>query len=113
MDHLPVFLDLRNRLTVVVGGGAVAARKVEMLLKAGARVRVVAPELDTEIALYRDAGRIEFDGRIYSGRFSIPAHHGNEGRSGPNQTKCWAQLDVPGILGLARGNRESQASGNR
>jgi len=59
MDHLPVFLDLRHRLTVVVGGGAVAARKVEMLLKAGARVRVIAPDLDTEIALHRDAGRIE------------------------------------------------------
>jgi len=59
MDYLPVFLDLRGRLVVVVGGGAVAARKVEMLLKAGARVRVVAPALDTEIALYRDAGRIE------------------------------------------------------
>ena len=40
-----MFLDLRDRLTLVVGGGAVAARKVELLLGAGARVRVVAPEL--------------------------------------------------------------------
>jgi uroporphyrin-III C-methyltransferase/precorrin-2 dehydrogenase/sirohydrochlorin ferrochelatase len=69
MDHLPVFLDLRDRLTVVVGGGAVAARKVEMLLKAGARVRVVAPELETEIALYRDAGRIEVRAAAFE-----PAH---------------------------------------
>ena len=69
MDYLPVFLDLRNRLAVVVGGGAVAARKVEMLLKAGASVRVIAPELDTELALYRDAGRIEVREAVFE-----PAH---------------------------------------
>lgn len=49
--------------------------------------------------------RIEFDGRIYSRRFSIPAHHGNEGREGPDQRKCWTTLDVPGILGLTSGSR--------
>jgi len=59
MDYLPVFLNLRNQLALVVGGGAVATRKVEMLLKAHARVRVVAPRLHAELSLYRDAGRIE------------------------------------------------------
>jgi uroporphyrin-III C-methyltransferase / precorrin-2 dehydrogenase / sirohydrochlorin ferrochelatase len=59
MDYLPVFLDLRERLALVVGGGAVAMRKVELLLKSGAHVRVVAPALHPELALYRDAGRIE------------------------------------------------------
>ena len=59
MDYLPVFLNLRDQLTLVVGGGAVATRKVEMLLKAHARVRVVAPRLHAELSLYRDAGRIE------------------------------------------------------
>ncbi|MGH8231974.1 MAG: siroheme synthase CysG, partial [Steroidobacteraceae bacterium] len=59
MDYLPVFLNLREQQVLVVGGGAVAARKVELLLKAHARVRVVAPRLHAELALYRDAGRIE------------------------------------------------------
>jgi uroporphyrin-III C-methyltransferase/precorrin-2 dehydrogenase/sirohydrochlorin ferrochelatase len=59
MDYLPVFLNLRDQLALVVGGGAVATRKVEMLLKAHARVRVVAPRLHSDLALYRDAGRIE------------------------------------------------------
>lgn len=59
VDYLPVFLDLRHRLTVVVGGGAVASRKVQLLLQAGARVRVVAPDLHPELVLDRDAGRIE------------------------------------------------------
>ncbi len=59
MDYLPVFLDLRGRTVLVVGGGAVAMRKVELLLRAHAQVRVVAPRLHPELALYRDAGRIQ------------------------------------------------------
>jgi uroporphyrin-III C-methyltransferase/precorrin-2 dehydrogenase/sirohydrochlorin ferrochelatase len=76
MDYLPVFLNLRDQLALVVGGGAVATRKVELLLKAHARVRVVAPRLHAELSLYRDAGRIEhlacefeprqFDGAIFA-----------------------------------------------
>jgi uroporphyrin-III C-methyltransferase / precorrin-2 dehydrogenase / sirohydrochlorin ferrochelatase len=69
MDYLPVFLNLRDRLTLVVGGGAVAMRKIELLLKAHARVRVIAPELHAELALYRDAGRIEHRAQRFE-----PAH---------------------------------------
>jgi uroporphyrin-III C-methyltransferase / precorrin-2 dehydrogenase / sirohydrochlorin ferrochelatase len=79
MDHLPVFLNLRDQLALVVGGGAVAARKVELLLKAHARVRLVAPRLHGDLALYRDAGRIEhlsceFEPRHFEGAiFAIAA----------------------------------------
>ncbi len=59
MDYLPIFLDLRDRLAVVVGGGVVAHRKVEHLLKAHAKVRVVAPELTADLTVFRDLGRIE------------------------------------------------------
>jgi len=60
MDYLPIFIDLRERLAVVVGGGAVAARKVEQLLRAHARVRVVAPSLCAELEAFRDLARIEY-----------------------------------------------------
>jgi uroporphyrin-III C-methyltransferase/precorrin-2 dehydrogenase/sirohydrochlorin ferrochelatase len=60
MDYLPIFIDLRDRPVVVVGGGAVAMRKVEMLLRAHARVSVVAPELDATLAAWRDMGRIHW-----------------------------------------------------
>ncbi|MEO7775259.1 MAG: NAD(P)-dependent oxidoreductase, partial [Steroidobacteraceae bacterium] len=66
MDYLPIFVDVRERLIVVIGGGAVAARKVELLLKAHARVRVIAPLLHAELVVFRDAGRIEY----YAGRFN-------------------------------------------
>jgi uroporphyrin-III C-methyltransferase/precorrin-2 dehydrogenase/sirohydrochlorin ferrochelatase len=59
MDYLPLFLDVRDRLAVIVGGGVVAHRKCEHLLKAHARVRVVAPELGADLTVFRDLGRIE------------------------------------------------------
>ena len=45
MNYLPIFLDLRNRHCLVVGGSETAARKAELLLRAGAYVDVAAPEL--------------------------------------------------------------------
>ena len=63
----PVILDLRDADVLVVGGGAVAARKVAGLVAAGARVTVVAPDVRPEI----DAAGIElrrFDDGDVAGR---------------------------------------------
>jgi precorrin-2 dehydrogenase/sirohydrochlorin ferrochelatase len=46
MAKYPIFLELGSRRVVVVGGGAVAVRKVQTLLSAGARVVVVAERMD-------------------------------------------------------------------
>jgi precorrin-2 dehydrogenase/sirohydrochlorin ferrochelatase len=45
MGYIPIFLDVTGRECVVVGGGEVAARKVESILEAGAHVTVVSPSL--------------------------------------------------------------------
>jgi len=42
MKYLPIYLNINNRVCLVVGAGAIAVRKVELLLKADASVRVVA-----------------------------------------------------------------------
>lgn len=61
----PAFLDLRGRIVLVVGGGAVALRKITALLPTGARVRVGAPELIPEIEAMSATGAIEhLDGRF-------------------------------------------------
>jgi siroheme synthase-like protein len=54
----PVNLLVRGRRVVVVGGGRIAARKIESLLEAGAVVHVVARDLVDELQVARDEGRI-------------------------------------------------------
>ncbi len=49
MKYYPVCLDIRNRDCLVVGGGAVACRKVKTLLECGANVTVVSPEFSAEL----------------------------------------------------------------
>ncbi len=58
MDHLPIFLDVRDRPVLVVGGGTVAARKAEMVLRAGARITVVAEELSEDFRGIADHERL-------------------------------------------------------
>ncbi|MET0320594.1 MAG: siroheme synthase CysG [Duganella sp.] len=57
----PLFADLRGRAVRVVGGGAVAERKVEALLHAGARPQVGAPALTARLAQWTTEGRIAWD----------------------------------------------------
>ncbi len=58
MDFLPIFLNLRDQPVLVVGGGDVAARKVDLLLKAQANVAVVAPKLCAALAALAGHGKI-------------------------------------------------------
>jgi uroporphyrin-III C-methyltransferase/precorrin-2 dehydrogenase/sirohydrochlorin ferrochelatase/precorrin-2 dehydrogenase/sirohydrochlorin ferrochelatase len=51
-----MFIDIENEDCLVVGGGAVALRKVRVLLDFGARVRVVAPQILPEILALSEAG---------------------------------------------------------
>jgi len=63
---LPLFLRLRDQPCLVVGGGVVAARKVDALLTSGARVTVVAPALVETLRGLRDAGRITHLSRAFA-----------------------------------------------
>lgn len=56
MDFLPIFINIRNRKCLVVGGGKVASRKVDLLSNAGANITVIAPELDTDLLIKLDQG---------------------------------------------------------
>lgn len=61
----PVNLLVAGRRCVVVGGGRIAARKIEALLDAGAHVHVVALELIPEVRDWRDDGRVSVDERAF------------------------------------------------
>lgn len=60
MDYLPLFVDLKNRSCLVVGGGDIAARKAGLLLKAQANVTIVAPELSVTTQSLIDSGSVEW-----------------------------------------------------
>lgn len=49
MDYLPIFMDIRHRPCLLVGGGEVALRKATLLSRAGGRLVVVAPEVCREL----------------------------------------------------------------
>lgn len=58
MQYLPIFIDLKQKSCLVIGGGEVAARKVQMLLRAQAQVTVVAPQLCPVLQSLADEGAI-------------------------------------------------------
>lgn len=50
MDYLPIFAELKDRPVLVIGGGEIAARKITFLLRAEAKVQIVADALIPELA---------------------------------------------------------------
>jgi uroporphyrin-III C-methyltransferase/precorrin-2 dehydrogenase/sirohydrochlorin ferrochelatase len=65
MQSFPIFLALQDRAVLVVGGGEAAARKVELLLAAGARVTLIADTVEGEIAQMIAEARISWGGRAF------------------------------------------------
>ncbi|MFI5836881.1 uroporphyrinogen-III C-methyltransferase [Micromonospora sp. NPDC051300] len=62
----PLGLRLAGRRVVVVGGGAVATRRVPALLDAGADVLLVSPELTPALRAHVDAGRLRWEPRRFA-----------------------------------------------
>ena len=59
MKYYPLFLDILGKKCVVIGGGEVAARKVNRLLNCAAKVFVVSPKLTPELITLKAQGAIE------------------------------------------------------
>jgi hydroxymethylbilane synthase len=62
----PISLRLTDRRAIVVGGGAVAERRVRALREAGARVTVISPEITRELARAAEAGEITWTARLFA-----------------------------------------------
>ena len=65
MQTFPLFMSLQGRRALVAGGTEAAARKVELLLSAGAQVTLIADTVVGEIAQLIDEGRISWAGRAF------------------------------------------------
>lgn len=64
-EFYPVFLNLKNKLCVVIGGGKVAERKVISLLKAGAKVKIISPEVTETLKKLIQTRDIQWEKRPY------------------------------------------------
>lgn len=68
MTFFPMFLKLDGRRVVVVGAGRMGEAKIRSLLRAGARVRVVAPRATARVEAWAKAGRIDWAARAFAPR---------------------------------------------
>ncbi|AIQ70672.1 precorrin-2 dehydrogenase/sirohydrochlorin ferrochelatase family protein [Paenibacillus graminis] len=66
VKYLPIMLDVQDQRVVVIGGGAVAERKVGALVEAGAAVVLVSPSLTEALAALAEAGRLSWISRRYA-----------------------------------------------
>ncbi|WP_041186166.1 siroheme synthase CysG [Candidatus Moranella endobia] len=65
MKYLPIFADFRQRPVLVVGGGDVAARKIQLLMRAGAQIRVSAQGLCPMLTNIYHAGGLSWIGESF------------------------------------------------
>jgi uroporphyrin-III C-methyltransferase/precorrin-2 dehydrogenase/sirohydrochlorin ferrochelatase len=65
MKYFPAFFDLTAQRVLVVGAGEVALRKVDLLMRSGAHVSVVAPEVHPELERRAGDGSIKLTRREF------------------------------------------------
>ncbi|HPU30894.1 MAG TPA: bifunctional precorrin-2 dehydrogenase/sirohydrochlorin ferrochelatase [Syntrophorhabdaceae bacterium] len=64
-SYYPIFLNLKKRLCLIIGGGQVAERKAVILIKCGANVRVIAPSITKRLITLEEKGKLEIIKRDY------------------------------------------------
>jgi siroheme synthase-like protein len=64
--YYPIYIDIEDRDVLIVGGGAVCARKAETMMKYGARVTIVSPRITDEIEEWERAGMLSVTRAPYS-----------------------------------------------
>jgi uroporphyrin-III C-methyltransferase/precorrin-2 dehydrogenase/sirohydrochlorin ferrochelatase len=65
MKHLPVFLNIKDQPVLVVGGAEMAARKIEIILKANAFITVVATDLCPALEVMVEDGLVKHKSRSF------------------------------------------------
>ena len=63
--YYPVYLDVKERCCVIVGGGQIAEGKIAALLECGAQIRMISPEVTDEVQDMADTGVLSLEKREY------------------------------------------------
>ncbi len=86
MRYFPMFLDVENKPILVVGGGEVACRKVDSLLRAGADVTLVSPKVAPYLQQLVDEDKLHWVQNFYSSQIISK-----------NYLQVWATTDNPSL----------------
>ncbi len=112
MENLyPIFLNLREKRCVVVGGGAVASHKVEKLLSCGAHITVISPNLTSALESAAARGELEhirdeYESHYLGKAFMVFVACGDEATNLRIAADCAARdiminvVDVPELCGF-------------
>ena len=99
MSLLPIFVKLRDRLVVVVGGGIVAEGKIQGLFAAEARIRVVAPVVTARIREWITEKRVEWRAEAFEPEHFDGAYLVIAATSAPGVNEAvFREADARGIL---------------
>lgn len=96
----PILLNLDGQLCTIVGGGNVARRKIEHLLEAGARIRVISPRPNRAILNWARSKSVEIVRRAYAPELIDPESRlvfacTDDSRVNRQVVKRAAELQVP------------------
>lgn len=65
MNHFPVFLNLKSRQCLIIGGGNIATRKIKNLLNANAQITVISPKISDKLKNLAKDNKISVINREY------------------------------------------------
>lgn len=65
-SYYPIYLDLENKRCIIIGGGKIAERKCLSLMKSGAIVTVISPDITKRLEYYKEKGKIKHIPRLYT-----------------------------------------------
>lgn len=64
-DYLPLFISLKNKKILVIGGGKVAERKIKKLIKYSSQIKIVSDDITLGLKKLVDKGLIEWRKKIF------------------------------------------------
>lgn len=65
MEYLPIFVDIKSKPVLVLGGGNIAARKISLLICAGAQIKIVAKKICSKLKKKPFKGKILWLGKNF------------------------------------------------
>ncbi|WP_342417995.1 NAD(P)-dependent oxidoreductase [Paenibacillus sp. FSL R10-2782] len=66
MQHfVPILLNCKNKICCIVGGGRIAERKVKGLMKSGALITVISPNITPDLQVLADHKQLHWVNRVY------------------------------------------------